>query len=58
VKSEHRKCVNFAHPSDWNSEAIQTGYTNNETITSPVSIEDLLKAIGHDEDCRREMSYA
>ena len=30
----------------------------NETIASAASIDDLLKAIGHDEDCRRQMSDA
>ncbi len=28
----------------------------NEIIASAASIDDLLKAIGHEEDCRRDMS--
>lgn len=30
----------------------------NKTIASHASIDDLLKAIGHDEDCRRDMGDA
>jgi hypothetical protein len=34
------------------------GYMLDETIAVYAIIDDLLKAIGHDEDCRRNMSDA